>query len=72
MSVALTPEELITFANLMSVTAKTFENLAMQAAKDNDDNAFTILSARYKLSSFYATKLAETLKIPEPISRDYH
>lgn len=71
-SVALSTEELLTFANLMSITAKTFENLAMQAAKDNDNNAFTIMSARYKLSSFYATKLAESLKIPEPVSRDYH
>lgn len=71
-NVNLTTEELSTLANLMGVTAKVYENLAMQAAKDNDDSSFAILSARYKLSSMYANKLGDFCKIPEPYSRDLH
>lgn len=71
-SLAFTPEDLRTFANLMSITAKTFEKLAMDAAQGNDEAAFTVLQARYRLSSVFADRLVDACKMPEPVSRDIH
>lgn len=71
-NVAFSPEDLKTFANLMSITAKTYEKLAMDAAQGNDEAAFTVLQARYRLSSVFAERLLSAYKMPEPISRDIH
>lgn len=71
-SVSLSKEELATLTNLLGVTAKTFENLALQAASQNDEESYQILSARYKLSNHFASKLIDFFKMPEPISREIH
>lgn len=71
-SVVLSYEDMRTFANLLSITAKTFEGLALKAAQENDEASFTILQARHRLSSLFAEKLVDACKMPEPISRDFH
>lgn len=70
--VAFTPEDLRMLTNLMSITAKTFEQLALDAAKLNDEASFTVLQARYRLSSVFADRLVDACKMPEPVSRDMH
>lgn len=71
-SVVMSFEDMRTFANLMSICAKTFHQLALEAAQANDEPSFTILQARHKLSSVFAEKLIESCKMPEPVSRDFH
>jgi len=71
-NIPFTREELATFASLMSICAQTFENLAIQAAAQNDDTASTVLSARHKLSNMYAARLIESFSMGEPESRDVH
>lgn len=71
-TVAFSQEELTSLTHLMGVMAQTFESLAMQAAQLNDEATFTVLSARHKLSSAYATRLLQFLKLGEPSSRDVH
>jgi hypothetical protein len=71
-SIAMSHEDMQTFANLMSICAKTFEKLALDAAQTNDEASFAVLKARYQLSSAFAEKLVEACRMPEPISRDFH
>lgn len=71
-SIAMSKEDMQTFANLMSICAKTFEKLAMQAIQENDDATFNVLQARHRLSSLFAEKLVDACKMPEPVSRDFH
>lgn len=71
-SVVLSREDMRTFANLLSITAKTFEGLALKAAQENDEASFGILQARHRLSSLFAEKLVDACQMPEPISRDFH
>jgi len=71
-SLSLSKEELATLTNLLEVTAKTFEDLALQAAQQNDKETYQVLSVRYKLSNHFASKLVEFLRMPEPTSRDVH
>ena len=71
-SVVMSFEDMRTFANLMSICAKTFHQLALEAAQANDEPSFTVLQARHKLSSVFAEKLIESCKMPEPVSRDFH
>lgn len=70
--IAMSKEDIITLANLMSICSQTFEKLAMHAAQENNEQLFTILQSRYKLSFAFAQKLVEACKMPEPISRDIH
>lgn len=71
-SIVMSHEDMRTFANLMSICAKTFDKLALDAAQQNDEPSFTVLQARHRLSSVFAEKLVEACKMPEPISRDFH
>lgn len=71
-NLSMTKEELLTFMNLLNITTQTFENLAMQAIQQNDQNSYTVLSARQKISKFYADKLVQFYKMPEPESRNIH
>lgn len=71
-SVAMSKEDIHTFANLLSICAKTFEELALQAAQENNEGLFAILQARHRLSSVFAERLVEICKMPEPVSRDFH
>ncbi|MEM4726286.1 MAG: hypothetical protein QXG63_05040, partial [Nitrososphaerales archaeon] len=41
-NVALSKEELITLTSLLGLSAKTFENLALQAAQQNDEETFKV------------------------------
>jgi hypothetical protein len=68
----VTHADLATWANLMTICTETFEKLALKAAEDNDDPTFQRLKARYQLSTIFANKLYDCLKMPEPISRDIH
>lgn len=71
-SIAISESDLLTFANLMSIVTKTFESLAMEAATKDDAPTFKILQARWQLSNAFAIKLADCVKMPEPLSRDVH
>jgi hypothetical protein len=71
-SIAMLPSDLTTLTNLMSICAKIFEEQALLAMHQGDENRFTILSARHKLSSMFADKFVEFSKMPEPESRDVH
>ena len=71
-SVSMLPSDLATLANLMSICAKSFEEQALAAAKENNENNYTILAARQKLSAMFATRFVEFIKMPEPESRDLH
>lgn len=71
-NIAMSSEDLRTLANLLSITAKTFEKLALEAAQTNDEASFTVLQARHRLSSVFAERMIEAYKMPEPISRDFH
>jgi hypothetical protein len=71
-SLAMSKSDMETFANLMSICAKTFEALALDAMQTNDEQKFSVLQARYKLSTMLAEKLIEACRMPEPISRDFH
>ncbi len=68
-SLSLSKEELETLANLLGVTARTFENLPLQAAQQNDEETYQVLAV---LSNHFASKLLEFFKMPEPSSRDIH
>lgn len=71
-SIVMDKDDLKTFANLLSICSRTFEELAMQAAADQKEAEFTVLKARCQLSAMFANKLVEAVKMPEPISRDFH
>jgi hypothetical protein len=71
-SIAMTKEDMQRYANLLSITAKTFEKLAMEAVNQNDEVSFSILQERHRLSYILAEKFVEACKLPEPISRDIH
>lgn len=71
-SVSMLPSDLATLANLMSICAKNFEEQALIAAQQNNENNYAILAARQKLSAMFATRFVEFIKMPEPESRDIH
>jgi hypothetical protein len=71
-SIVISEEDLVTFTNLMTICAKTFEQLAYKAADDNDTTSFKTLQARYQLSTVFANKLSDCIKMPEPVSREFH
>jgi hypothetical protein len=71
-SLAITETDLATFVNLMTICAKTFDQLALKSAEDNDAISYKILLARAQLSAVFANKLSECVKMPEPVSRDMH
>ncbi len=71
-SLIMGPEDMKTFANLLSIASQTFEQLALQAAKENDETSFAVLQARGRLSAMFANKLVDACRMPEPISRDFH
>ena len=71
-TISLSGPDLMTFANLMTICTETFEKLALKAAEENDDARFQQLKARYQLSTLFANKLYDCLKMPEPVSRDIH
>lgn len=71
-TLAISNADLITFANLMTICTETFEKLALKAAEANDDATFQQLKARYQLSTLFANKLHDCLRVPEPVSRDIH
>jgi hypothetical protein len=70
--VAFSKADLLTFTNLMSICAQTFEQLALAAAKENQTGSFDILAARHRLCSAFATKLAAHYNIGEPESSNLH
>lgn len=72
LSLIISKVDLETFTNLMTICAKTFEEQALKAAELNDNGEFRRLQARYQLSTAFALKLADCLKMPEPESRDMH
>lgn len=71
-SISMAGTDLATFANLMTICARTFEELALKSAELNDAASFRTLQARQQLSVLFANKLHECLKMPEPVSRDLH
>jgi hypothetical protein len=64
--------DLRVLANLLSISAQTFQQLAAEAAETKDETAYSILKTRYDLSSEFAEKLVAAYRMPEPVSRDFH
>lgn len=71
-TISMLPNELTTLTNLMSICAKIFEEQAMIAAQQGNDERFAVLASRHKLSSMFADRFVEFCKMPEPESRDLH
>lgn len=71
-SIAMLPSDLATLTNLMTICAQSFEEQALAAAQENNEQKYAILAARQKLSSMFASKFVEFCKMPEPQSRDLH
>lgn len=71
-SIAMMPEDLATLTNLMTISAKTFEEQAIAAAAQNDEAMYTVFSARQKLSTMFADRFVEFCNLGEPESRDMH
>lgn len=71
-SIAMLPNDLATLTNLMSICAKIFEEQALLALQEQDEQKFAILSARHKMSTMFADRLVEFCKVGEPESRDMH
>lgn len=71
-NIPFSQNDLVTFANLLSICAQTFQQLALQAAKENDEKSFDILSARHQLSSILANRFVTYYKMGEPSSRGVH
>lgn len=71
-SISLLPNELTTLTNLMSICAKIFEEQAMIAMQQGNEERFAILASRHKMSSMFADRFVELCKMPEPESRDLH
>ena len=68
----ITEEDLRTLANLMSLTASTYEQMALEAVQANDNDGYTVFQTRAKVSAEFAAKFVSMYKMPEPISRDIH
>lgn len=66
------PTDLATLTNLMTICAKLFEDQAMAALQQNDEQNYAISAARHKISSMFADRFVEFCKMPEPESRDVH
>jgi hypothetical protein len=73
-NVAFTQQELTLYANLMSISAQTWEQLAngAQVPQQQDEQSRNVLFARQKLAYLLALKLADSANIGEPTSRDVH
>ena len=71
-SIAMLPSDLATLTNLMTICAKTFEEQAITAAQQNNEQMYAVLSARHKLSSMFADRFVEFCNMGEPESRDVH
>ena len=71
-NIAMLPSDLATLTNLMDICSKIFEEQALLAAQANDENRYTILAARHKLSSMFVNRFIEFYKMGEPESRDIH
>lgn len=71
-SISVSTSDLNTLANLLTICAKVFEQQALIAIEQQDENKFQILSARQKVSAHFADKFVEFCKMPEPLSREIH
>lgn len=71
-TISMLPNELSTLTNLMSICAKIFEEQAMIAMRENQEERFAILAHRHKTISMFADRFVEFCKMPEPESRDMH
>ena len=71
-SVTMLPNDLVILTNLMSICAKIFEEQAIIAASNNDEQKYVILTARHKITTEFANRFVEFCKMGEPQSRDMH
>lgn len=71
-NIPFTPEELLNYAQLLSVMSQGLEQMALDAAKLNNNEAVDILTARSQLSAVLAGKLSSHYIIGESPSRSVH
>jgi hypothetical protein len=71
-NVPFSRDELASMVNLIGVTAKTFEALALEAADQGDNTKFLTISARYQMLATFGIKLQQVLQIGEPTSPSVH
>jgi len=71
-NVAFTPDELSNYAQLLGIMSQGLEQMALDAEKLNDPQAFAILKARSQLSAVLANKLSAHYNMGESPSRDVH
>ena len=65
-------KDLADLINLLAVSAQTFELLAKECLKDNNEKAFDILCDRMKLSKDFVFKLSQLHNMGEITSRELH
>ena len=71
-NIPFTPDELLDYAQLLSVMSQGLEQMALDAAKINNMEAVEILNARSQLSAVLAGKLSSHYVMGESPSRDVH
>ena len=72
MNIPFTPDELINYAQLLSVMSQGLEQMAMDAKEQNNIEGAEILNARSQLSAVLAGKLSSHYVMGESPSRDVH
>ena len=65
-------KDLAELVNLLVISAQTFELLAKECLKENNEKGYDVLSSRMKLSQDYADKLATIHGMGETPSRELH
>ena len=69
-TVKLTDDELKSLIGILSLSMETFDMLAKESSKVQDDKGFAVWDARAKLLYAFAERLAQFYNIGEPNSSD--
>lgn len=71
-TVQLHEKDLKALIQLLNITQETYNKLADNAVKLNDENATTLWLTRAKLAFMFAERLNLYTDIPEPSSKEIH
>lgn len=71
-SFSLSAKELETLVSLLSLSSKTYETLAEQSLKEQNDASYKEALLRAQYAAIFANRLSALSKMPEPTSRNIH
>jgi hypothetical protein len=71
-NVPFSKDELANMINLIGISTRTFEALALAAADQGDNTKFLTLSTRYQMLATFGNKLQQVYQIGEPTSQSIH